>query len=427
MFDYFNVRVYDDEKTNLLMHWDDTFRYITQAKNEGSKVLVHCKMGVSRSASVVIAYAMKAYDWTFNQALKHVKKQRSCIKPNKHFLSQLEQYQGMLLAMKNKEKLQRSKSDTNLRASKDARLLPGSEPTPLIQAFNAAAKKNLVDVFQERSLNYAGEGLTNNGNGGPYIGHRPKSWSPDNVESSVMLPKQHSLSMENLPPECTTNVRLPCLNGQNYSVSQNQVFHLQENHATIALQQHGASSVKLIVKVLESNNQKLRNGFKSGNKETWDPGEQPTPMEFNRRNSLENRSMTVKNRATICDKSSSTSASTTTTNNTTSSSKSAAKQFFNNEFSFSNLGRDTKSAKPPTSPTQPVYALRRLKGDNVSGVAGVVAQHDNMAAAANAAHTPAANCGSIHIKNQNKSRIDCNSIMLTKSKYYPQIKSRNVT
>lgn len=37
-FDYLNVRVYDDEKTDLLKHWDDTFKYITKAKNEGSKV-----------------------------------------------------------------------------------------------------------------------------------------------------------------------------------------------------------------------------------------------------------------------------------------------------------------------------------------------------------------------------------------------------
>ena len=32
MFDYLNIRVYDDEKTELLKHWDDTFKYIKQAK-----------------------------------------------------------------------------------------------------------------------------------------------------------------------------------------------------------------------------------------------------------------------------------------------------------------------------------------------------------------------------------------------------------
>ncbi|XP_052900447.1 uncharacterized protein LOC128306858 [Anopheles moucheti] len=140
LFHYCNVRVYDDEKTDLLRHWDNTFKFISRAKMEGSKVLVHCKMGISRSASVVIAYAMKANGWNFDHALRHVKEKRSCIKPNKNFLMQLETYQGMLDAMKNKEKLQRSKSETNLKlaGAKEGRSLPGSEPTPLIQALNGA-------------------------------------------------------------------------------------------------------------------------------------------------------------------------------------------------------------------------------------------------------------------------------------------------
>lgn len=71
-------------------------------------------MGISRSASVIVAYAMKAYDWDLTQALKHVKNKRNCIKPNTNFVSQLETYQGILYAMKNREKLQRSKSETNL-------------------------------------------------------------------------------------------------------------------------------------------------------------------------------------------------------------------------------------------------------------------------------------------------------------------------
>jgi protein phosphatase slingshot len=72
-FDYLNIRVYDDEATELLKHWDRTFKYIRRAVEDGSKVLVHCKMGVSRSASVVIAYAMKVRHWDLPQALKHVK------------------------------------------------------------------------------------------------------------------------------------------------------------------------------------------------------------------------------------------------------------------------------------------------------------------------------------------------------------------
>lgn len=100
-------------------------------RKEGSKVLVHCKMGVSRSASVVIAYAMKAYSWSFRKAFDHVRSKRTCIKPNKHFIVQLETYQGILAAMKNREKLQRSKSETNLVATSGLITPPNSPKKPL--------------------------------------------------------------------------------------------------------------------------------------------------------------------------------------------------------------------------------------------------------------------------------------------------------
>lgn len=293
MFDYFNVRVYDDEKTNLLKHWDNTFKYISRARNEGSKVLVHCKMGVSRSASVVIAYAMKAYNLNFSQAMKHVKKKRNCIKPNKSFLVQLETYQGMLDAMKNKEKLQRSKSETNLRSVKDARLLPGSEPTPLIQALNAAEKLQINTLEKELKK----------------FKRRPKSWSPDHVEATVLLPKQQSQSLENLTPERkeekTKNVLLPCSNGQNYSVSQNQVVHLQQENYSATV-----PSVKDIVSELESNkakeNKKQNTNIYNNNyndsrstarKETWDPGEPLKRLT----DLVSKRQSLVKNSNLLCD------------------------------------------------------------------------------------------------------------------------------
>ncbi|XP_041452343.1 LOW QUALITY PROTEIN: protein phosphatase Slingshot [Drosophila obscura] len=241
-FEYFNVRVYDDEKTNLLKYWDDTFRYITRAKAEGSKVLVHCKMGVSRSASVVIAYAMKAHNWEFQRALDHVKERRSCIKPNKNFLSQLETYSGMLDAMKNKEKLQRSKSETNLKSTKDARLLPGSEPTPLIQALNQAKSKLSSEagvVTPEEEDDGAGQDTRlsrlhrrSGAQKQRRMVRRSSSTSPKT--QTAVVTKQQSQSMENLTPERSVaeepkNMRFPGSNGENYSVTQNQVLHIQKH------------------------------------------------------------------------------------------------------------------------------------------------------------------------------------------------------
>lgn len=55
-------------------------------------------MGVSRSASTVIAYAMKQQHWTLDVALTYVRDRRSIIKPNEGFMKQLQTYSGILSA-----------------------------------------------------------------------------------------------------------------------------------------------------------------------------------------------------------------------------------------------------------------------------------------------------------------------------------------
>lgn len=67
-------------------------------RKAGSKCLVHCKMGISRSAATVIAYAMKEYGWDLNKAFDYVKERRAVTKPNPSFMRQLEEYQGILVA-----------------------------------------------------------------------------------------------------------------------------------------------------------------------------------------------------------------------------------------------------------------------------------------------------------------------------------------
>ncbi|XP_041731301.2 protein phosphatase Slingshot homolog 2 isoform X2 [Coregonus clupeaformis] len=115
VFEYHNIRVYDEEATNLLEYWNDTYKFITKAKKAGAKCLVHCKMGVSRSASTVIAYAMKEYGWDLEKAFDYVKERRAVTKPNPSFMKQLEEYQGILLASKQRHnKLWRSHSDSDL-------------------------------------------------------------------------------------------------------------------------------------------------------------------------------------------------------------------------------------------------------------------------------------------------------------------------
>ncbi|KAJ8902311.1 hypothetical protein NDN08_006718 [Rhodosorus marinus] len=90
------VPVADRESENLLEWIPDTVDFMMQAERRGSRCLVHCQRGISRSASMVVAYGMKSRGWTLEESLKHVRKRRDIVKPNRGFLAQLKQYESSL-------------------------------------------------------------------------------------------------------------------------------------------------------------------------------------------------------------------------------------------------------------------------------------------------------------------------------------------
>ncbi|XP_072193594.1 protein phosphatase Slingshot homolog 3 [Excalfactoria chinensis] len=98
LFNYMNVRVYDEETAQLLPHWNDTFLFLSDIKARGGRALVHCRMGLSRSAATVLAYAMKEFGWSLERALRHVRCCRPDVQPNPGFMRQLDFYQGILNA-----------------------------------------------------------------------------------------------------------------------------------------------------------------------------------------------------------------------------------------------------------------------------------------------------------------------------------------
>lgn len=55
----------------------------------GGCVLVHCFAGVSRSATIVIAYLMQEFGMGYTEATQYVRKQRYFINPNEGFKKQL--------------------------------------------------------------------------------------------------------------------------------------------------------------------------------------------------------------------------------------------------------------------------------------------------------------------------------------------------
>lgn len=94
---YLHINEYDSPTTNLYKYFDTTFKFIDSAIQRNENVLVHCQMGVSRSATIIIVYLMKKYNWTKDTAFKYVSIKRPIINPNDGFRKQLVTWENDLL------------------------------------------------------------------------------------------------------------------------------------------------------------------------------------------------------------------------------------------------------------------------------------------------------------------------------------------
>ncbi|XP_053544831.1 dual specificity protein phosphatase 5 [Bombina bombina] len=88
----------DNSKQDLRQYFEEAFEFIEEAQQQGKGVLIHCQAGVSRSATVVIAYLMKHTLMTVGDAYKFVKGKRPIISPNLNFMGQLLEFESDLNA-----------------------------------------------------------------------------------------------------------------------------------------------------------------------------------------------------------------------------------------------------------------------------------------------------------------------------------------
>lgn len=82
----------DTLQQDILQHFDEAIKFIDQVRSHTS-VLVHCYAGISRSASVCVAYIMYKFCCRLEKALWYVKKKRDFIYPNPNFMRQLVLYE----------------------------------------------------------------------------------------------------------------------------------------------------------------------------------------------------------------------------------------------------------------------------------------------------------------------------------------------
>jgi len=190
IFQYLNIREYDEEQTDLLKYWNKTYNFINDAKEVGGNVLVHCKMGISRSASTVVAFAMKFFSWTLDDTLAYVRQRRPIVNPNKGFRHQLQVYEGILEASRHRNtyrKLYRSKSESSLKFS----VSNEDDEKPNVERRSKSlkvkkVKHKFLTVPEVRPRVEQLEGVEQSLLDAPTL-HRPKSWSPPSKLANYLL------------------------------------------------------------------------------------------------------------------------------------------------------------------------------------------------------------------------------------------------
>lgn len=117
LFKYLLIDVPDIESTDLLGRFDEACQYIDSSL-KGGACLIHCQAGMSRSATITIAWVMKSYRLRFNDAHDFVRERRPIILPNPGFVEQLQKWEaelekrGMKFVRPDPSKLVRSPSDS---------------------------------------------------------------------------------------------------------------------------------------------------------------------------------------------------------------------------------------------------------------------------------------------------------------------------
>jgi hypothetical protein len=90
---YMGIKLVDLPQENISLYFDQVADFIHHCLSNHGKIVVHCVMGISRSATCVIAYLIKYCGKDTFEAITFLRRKRGIINPNSGFIEQLRKFQ----------------------------------------------------------------------------------------------------------------------------------------------------------------------------------------------------------------------------------------------------------------------------------------------------------------------------------------------
>ena len=106
------------------------FYFLDREHAKGGKTLVHCRAGISRSATICLAYLIKTRGYGWEQAYNFVKQKRNMINPNFNFMGQLQKFEQECKEEKGrrqKEQQNETQSQVSPKSPKEMKMSPKYE------------------------------------------------------------------------------------------------------------------------------------------------------------------------------------------------------------------------------------------------------------------------------------------------------------
>ncbi|XP_054155771.1 dual specificity protein phosphatase 12-like [Oppia nitens] len=92
---YGHIQLNDTHNDDLLTHFPRAHRFIDNGLSQSQPVYVHCRMGRSRSVTIVVSYIMWRDRIGYREAMRRVRQRRPIARPNSGFRFQLKLFEAM--------------------------------------------------------------------------------------------------------------------------------------------------------------------------------------------------------------------------------------------------------------------------------------------------------------------------------------------